>query len=243
MDSGENVVIRNCPQVVIESLPQVKTLSLDKCEEIHLNYGYNLPNVRSLSITGNKKPSRWSQDIGSTLYIAHGTLGDSSTEVTLQKTKITQIPAKIQLESLVIDSSFFANPTNKKVFPAIASSDIKYLQINNSEIMSIFMLGLSKYEKPFTFTNNKIRSTCPPTKDKSCFLNPHETSSYKNITVQCVCSEKEPCSTFDKGVAVNKNVILNSIFQPSHILNVRKKCRRIPFVTTYKTRTYQWLTL
>jgi len=198
------MAIQRCPKITIKSMPKVENLVIENTEVVVFPTRFDLGGLKTLSITGRRKPIKYDQEIGTTVTMSEGKLGSRSSkpELTLTNTKITQFPRQMILTSLTIETSLFP-VTEQKIFPNINSTDIDELQITNSDILSVFKLGLSTYSKPFTFSNNQVHSSCQTNRDsQKCFLQPHNSSVYQANKIQCSCSkyDGEECVSKDKAI-------------------------------------------
>ena len=195
--------IHRCPQISLSSIPKVEEIEIENTETVALPTRFNLQTLKKLTITGRKKPIKYDQEIGTTVTIAEGKLGSRSNkpEVTLTNCRINKIAKQMNLKKLKVESSLFPD-TEQKIFQNIDSANIDELEIENSDILSIFKLGLSRYSQPFTFSDNQIHSSCQTGgDDQNCFLQPHGSSVYEHNRIQCGCStyDGDECVTRDKG--------------------------------------------
>jgi len=203
---AREIAIQRCPKISIKSLPKVEKIEIEHTVDVTFQTRFNLPELKKLSINGHKKPIKYDQDIGTTVTISEGILGSVSRkpEVTMTNTRITQFPRQMKLASLIIETSLFPD-TKQKIFPNINSTSIDELQIKNSDILSVFKLGLSSYPKPFTFSSNKIYSSCQTSEDnQKCFLHLHNSSVYEANKIQCSCNETEGDECVSKDKAITK---------------------------------------
>ena len=174
-------------------MPKVEILVIQNSKEIKFPSRFNLPRMKTLRVLGRSKPTKYDQDIGTFLTMAEGNLGSkaSNTELTMTNSRIAKLPKQLTLKSLNIDTSLFSN-VKELTFPDINSTDIDELKITNSDILSIFKLGISNYAKQFNFSKNKIHSTCETNTDRqTCFLTPNMDSVYNSNKIQCSCSNQD----------------------------------------------------
>eukprot|EP00092_Neocalanus_flemingeri_P009206 GFUD01009907.1.p1 GENE.GFUD01009907.1~~GFUD01009907.1.p1 ORF type:complete len:433 (+),score=112.76 GFUD01009907.1:63-1361(+) len=206
--SALEIEIKRCPNITVSSLQKVTKIIVENSKEFKLQSGASLPKLEILNIVGQSKPVKYDEDIGTSVTMAEGVLssGSSTTELSMKNTKITKFPRNLVLKTLDIDTSLFTD-FQEKSFPDISSASIEKLKITNSEILSIFKLGLSSYQKPFTFSGNKIYSSCQTQQDKEkCFLTSKKDLTYTANKIRCLCSELDgaDCTTESKEKAITK---------------------------------------
>merc|ERR1711936_1159147 len=210
--------IKRCPIIAITSIKTVENIKVENSREFQLKSNLDLPNLITLEIIGEKKPTRWDQEIGTSVTMASGILGSGNTEIMMRNTKIAKFPTKLAAKSLEIDSSLFPD-SSEKTFSS--STTLETLTITNSEILSIFNLGLSTYQKPLTFSNNEIFSYCMKHPDsEKCFLPTQDSLSYSSNRMMCRCPEKEDPSCTNKGKAITQ-------FECSDLIMKNTICRHV----------------
>merc|ERR1711936_317937 len=209
-----DIEFKRCPLVAITSMQRVENIKVENSRELQLKSNLDLPNLKTLDIIGQKMPTRWDQEIGTSVTMASGVFGSGNAVVFMRNTKIAKFPKKLKEKSLEIDSSLFPDSADK-IFSS--SITLATLTVTNSEILSIFNLGLSTYQSPLTFSNNKIISYCQSAQDnEACFLSPQDALSYSNNRVVCRCPDKEDPSCTNKGQAITKftcpDIIMKNTF-------------------------------
>merc|ERR1719233_647442 len=175
------MAIQRCPKITIKLMPKLENLVIENTEVVVFPTKFDLGGLKTLSITGRRKPIKYDQEIGTTVTMSDGILGSTSSkpEVTLTNTRITQFPRQMILTRLTIETSLFP-VTEQKILTNINSVNIDQLEITKSDILSVFKLGLYSYSKPFTFSDNQVHSTCQTDGDnQKCFLQPHDSLVYQ----------------------------------------------------------------
>merc|ERR1712215_124549 len=196
------IEIKRCPSIAIISMPNVENIKVENSREFRLKSNHALPNLKKLHIIGKKKPTRWDQEVGTSVIIDSGAFGSGNAEILMRNTRIEKFPTKLSAKSLELDNSLFPDSHNKTFS---SSNTIGTLTVSNSEILSIFNLGPSTYKNPLTFSNNKIISYCKKSPDTAkCFLPAQASVTYSSNKVMCGCTDREDSSCTNTGQAITQ---------------------------------------
>ena len=181
--NAETLAIKNCMSstITIGTMKNVKDIVINDTEKIIFDSGTSLTKLENMKIVGARADKQTQiEGLNNVRYWSK-----NMKTFKMKHVKICNFLTK-DVQEVDIENSQICNGHNERFFHP--NMQVGKIQVNHSEVNSIFGLGLLNLDSNtnIVFENNRIRSTCQVNSDEKCFFKLlNDDSKYTNNKVRC----------------------------------------------------------